>query len=400
MFQSDPATCTPSGVIDRAFAAQLGATRRPREAARTLPAACFAADEILALEREHLFRSAWHAVARSEDLPDAGCWRRVDVLGEDLLITRAADGAIHAHYNVCRHRGSRLVDAHAGQADQIRCPYHAWCYALDGRLTHVPQSAEVPDMRLRPVTVALWGGYVLVNLDGGAQAPPACWPDLPDLSAYGMPSLRRAHREVYEVRANWKLICQNYSECYHCPGTHPQLFRISEAVPGAEATGAAAAVFGDTCNGGPMRLREGVATMSMSGEARLPVFADLPEHERRLVHYFHVYPNLLLSPHPDYVLVHWVTPLAVDRTRVTCEWLTAAEALGDASAVADVVDFWDTTNRQDWSLCERNQAGITSRGYEPGPYHAAEACVHAFDAWYATRLGALLPPGAADPTGA
>lgn len=384
---------------------QLAATQRPLTQARTLPGAVFRDAGLFHLEQAYLFDGAWHAVARAEDLPGAGAFRRVTVQGEDVLLTRDADSRLHAHYNVCLHRGSRLVDARAGTLEHIRCPYHAWCYALDGRLTHVPR-AERPLVegpagnasgtpRLARVGVSEWGGYVFVNLRETAEPPPACWPDLPSLNAYRMDTLRRAHREVYEVRANWKLIAQNYSECYHCAVAHPQLVRISQDAPRDDPAAAAAVVVGDTCNGGPMMLREGVQTMSMSGRAALPTVARLDEAERRLVHYYLVYPNLLLSPHPDYVLVHTLTPLAPDRTRVSCDWLVAPAGLACTDAVADVVDFWHATNRQDWVLCERNQAGVASRGYAPGTYHPSEACVHAFDRWYAREMSRVLGGGEA-----
>ncbi|MEO0420782.1 MAG: aromatic ring-hydroxylating dioxygenase subunit alpha [Pseudomonadota bacterium] len=378
------------------FYQALGDTCEGFERAHTLPGACFHHPQILGLERTALFELAWHPVARVEDLAAPGRFRRVELLGQPLLLTRASDGRLHAHYNVCLHRGSRLVDAPEGELEQIRCPYHAWCYSLDGELTHVPRQAEVPLRRLAPVGVTEWQGYVLVNLDADAPALQTQWQDLPDLSAYALPSLRLAHREVYEVRANWKLLCENYSECYHCPGSHPQLARISDYVGGGDKTAPGATHFGASFNGGPMALRDSVGTMSMTGRARLPRIASVPPSDQHLVHYYVIYPNLLLSLHPDYVLLHVLTPTAPDRTRVSCDWLVLPEALRDREAIEDAVQFWDLTNRQDWQLCERNQDGVRARGYAPGPYHASEECVHAFDAWYAGWLRTALAGAAGE----
>ncbi len=376
----------------------LQATQQGFERARTLPGACFHQKEIFELERSALFERAWHPVARSEDLAGPGSFHRVDLFGEPLLVTRSESGELQAFYNVCLHRGSRLVDEAQGVREQIRCPYHAWCYALDGRLTHVPRQQDkgVPERRLASVAIAEWGGNVMLNLDPQAPALEHLWHDLPDLSAYELSSLRRAHREVYEVRANWKLLCENYSECYHCPGAHPQLARISDYVGGGEQTAAGVSLFGACFNGGPMALREGVGTMSMSGQSRLPVIESVPAEDRHLVHYYVIYPNLLLSLHPDYVLLHVLTPLSAERTHVSCEWLARPEALDDREGIDDAVQFWDLTNRQDWQLCERNQAGVRSRAYAPGPYHASEACVHGFDAWYAGWLQGALASAMAD----
>lgn len=372
------------------FYLALGDTRREFEHAHTLPGACFHDSQIFRLEQLALFERAWHPVARSEDLAKPGSYRRVELLEQPLLLTRAADGELHAHYNVCLHRGSRLIDEAQGEVQQIRCPYHAWCYALDGRLTHVPRQAEVPQRRLAAVAVAEWQGYVLVNLDPSAVPLAQQWHDLPDLSPYALPSLRLAHREVYEVRANWKLLCENYSECYHCPGSHPQLARISDYVGGGDQTAPAETHFGESFNGGPMALRENIGTMSMTGRSRLPSISSVPASDRHLVHYYVIYPNVLLSLHPDYVLLHVLTPMAPNRTRVSCDWLVLPEALAYREAIEDAVQFWDLTNRQDWQLCERNQDGVRARGYAPGPYHASEACVHGFDAWYAGWLQGAL----------
>jgi Rieske 2Fe-2S family protein len=362
----------------------LGPTQREFHQALTLPGACFRDQAVFELERTALFASGWHIVARAEDLASVGSFRRVDVCGESVLLVRSEQG-VGAWYNVCLHRGSRLLDAQQGllAQGQIRCPYHAWCYALDGRLTHVPRGVANSELGLKPVRLAEWGGYLLVNLDQQAPSLAQTWSDLPDLSAYRMPSLRRAHRESYQVAANWKLIGENYSECYHCPGAHPQLSRISDYIEDHDACGVEAGI---CFNGGPMRLREGFSTMSMTGQERLAPSPALAERDRRIVLYYLVYPNIFISPHPDYVLMHWLTPLAPDRTRVDCEWLVAPESLSDREAISDIVEFWHLTNRQDWALCERNHDGVISRAFQPGAYHESETCVHAFDRWYATWL--------------
>jgi Rieske 2Fe-2S family protein len=147
---------------------------------------------------------------------------------------------------------------------------------------------------------------------------------------------------------------------------------------------------GDCFNGGPMMLREGIDTMSMSGKRALPTIPGLTFEDCRLVHYYVIYPNLLLSPHPDYVLVHTAWPVSPERTHVVCDWLVTQEALDKSADASDVVEFWDMTNRQDWSLCERAQAGVSSRGFRQGPYQPTEDCVHTFDLWYASQLTQLL----------
>lgn len=370
---------------------QLDLTRREFSAARTLPGAVFGDASVFSLEQHSLFARDWICVAHVSALRVAGDYLTRRVAGESLLLVCGSDGEIRAFFNVCRHRGSRLVDAAQGKnLTRILCPYHAWSYRPEGQLQHAPKMPEtfsVSQHGLVPVRLGIRFGLIFVNLDERA-APLEQWlTDLPDLARYRLPDLICGRRVEYEVRANWKLICENYSECYHCPGAHPQLNELTELITRSERPMERGACF----NGGPMRLRDGIDTMSTSGKHRLPMLPGLSDDDGRYVHYYVLYPNLLLSPHPDYVLLHFLSPLAPDRTHVVCEWLLAPAALASSREdLEDVVGFWDLTNRQDWQLCERAQAGVVSRGYRQGPYQSSEDCVHTFDRWYADRLAAAL----------
>jgi Rieske 2Fe-2S family protein len=372
-------------------AADLAPTRRDFAQARTLPGTVYTAPAVLRLEQAGIFASYWLCAGRAADLPAAGDYLLQDVAGNSVLIVRGGDGVIRAFYNVCRHRGSRLLDEPRGHGlARILCPYHAWSYRLDGSVQHAPQmdaDFRNQDFGLVPVRCELWHGFVFVSLDDAAPPLEEHFADVPDLARFRMAELVRGKRIEYEVAANWKLLCENYSECYHCAGAHPQLFRISEPI----ARGERKQEIGRSFNGGPMRLRDGIETMSMSGRSSLPAIPGLTHEDCRYVHYYVIYPNLLLSPHPDYVLTHCAWPVTPERTRVVCEWLFPREAVGGAQFdPSDVVEFWDVTNRQDWALCERTQLGVASRGYRPGPYQPTEDCVHTFDRWYADRLAPLL----------
>jgi Rieske 2Fe-2S family protein len=369
----------------------LEPTRRPFAEASTLPGAAYTSAEVLRLEERGLFARHWLCVGREADLPRAGDYRLATIAGDSVIVLRGQDGKLRAFFNVCRHRGSRLLDAESGSVlPRLVCPYHAWSYETDGRLAGAPQMPAdfCKDGRgLVPVQLGVWQGFVFLNLDTGAPPLERALADLPDLARYRVPQLVRGRRIEYEVRANWKLIVENYSECYHCPGAHPQLHRLTELIGRSERPMEIGACF----NGGPMRLRDGVHTMSNSGRTTLPLIPGLSHDDARYVHYYVIYPNLLLSPHPDYVMTHILSPLAPDRTRVVCEFLFVREAVQSPDFdPSDVVDFWDLTNRQDWKLCERTQAGVASRGYRQGPYHPNEDCVHIFDRWYAERLASLL----------
>ena len=369
----------------------LRATLRPLPEARTLPASVYTSPEILGLEQAALFAGSWVCVGREADLPAAGDFFTREIAGDSVLVVRGADGAVRAFFNVCRHRGSRLVDAASGQSlTRILCPYHAWSYGLDGGLQQVPRMPagfRREQFPLQPVNLGLHDGFLFLNVDGKAGLLQRWLADLPDFARFRLPELRCGTRLVYEVAANWKLLCENYSECYHCPGAHPQLARISDNI----SRGTRPQETGARFNGGPMQLKDGIETMSLSGKRTVPVIPGLSADDHRYVYYYVLYPNLLLSPHPDYVLTHSLWPLAPDRTRVICEFLFTQEALARPDFDArDMVEFWDLTNRQDWVLCERTQLGVSSRGFRPGPYQPSEDCVHTFDRWYAEQMLGLL----------
>jgi Rieske 2Fe-2S family protein len=366
----------------------LAVTCRPLAEARTLPRRVYTDPAIFALEGKALFGRMWLCIGRDEDLPETGIYLTQEVGGEKLLVVRGDDGALRAFFNVCRHRGARLVEEPCGRLrGALSCPYHAWTYALDGRLLRAPRAEagfRVEAFPLIQARLETFGGFVFVNLDRDAPPLAEVLADLPDLGRYCVAELRRAKRVEYTVEANWKVIAENYSECYHCQLVHPQLHRISDITSGH-------AQFGVAFNGGPMQLRDGFTTMSISGATALPPLPGLDEADHRLVHYYLVYPNLMLGLHPQYVLVHRAWPLAPDRTRVDCEWLFPPASLAAPGFdPADMVEFWDLTNRQDWVLCERVQRGAASAGYAPGPYHSSERCVHAFDKWYAEAIAPHL----------
>src|SRR5262245_8838718 len=209
---------------------------------RTLHRDHYLSDPLFALERERIFFREWFSVAREEELQDPGDYLVRDVAGESVLIVRTRDGRLAAHYNVCRHRGSQLVpDCEKGTfTGGIRCPYHSWTYTLEGALRTAPFLDEQgglakDDLSLHPVGVDQWGGFLFLNLSPAAAARTglalaAQLGPVPDrLRRYPLCELRVARRITYEVRANWKVILENYNECYHCGPVHPELCRLVPA---------------------------------------------------------------------------------------------------------------------------------------------------------------------------
>ena len=349
--------------------------------ALTLPAEYYVDVNYFKREMETLFGRMWICAGRTEQVERPGHFFLREVVGESLIVTRSPSTEVRAFYNVCRHRGTRLCTEQTGAfAGSIQCPYHAWTYDLDGRLIGAPHMDEVPHFRkeehpLHQVHADVWDGHIFLNL---STDPPPLRAQLADLPAkfrpWQMEHLKLGHRIMYDVKANWKLLIQNYSECLHCPNLHPALNKLSHYLSGENEPLRA------TYMGGRMDLRPGVATLSMDGTCPREFLPGLSEDDVRRVYYYAIFPNMLLSLHPDYMLVHTLWPMAPDRTVNICEWHFHPQTLAKPGfTAADAIDFWDMTNRQDWHVCELSQAGISSRAYTPGPYSNREDLLYAFD---------------------
>jgi Rieske 2Fe-2S family protein len=361
-----------------------------RPGARTMPGELYTSPTILAEETERIFARHWSCVGRASRVAQSGDFMVCTVAGESLIVVRGRDGRLRAFFNVCRHRGTRLCREPAGRfSETIQCPYHAWTYGTDGRLIGAPHMQEVEgfdkrDHPLHPAALAEWEGFVFVNV-ADDPVPFETWfaPMLGRLARFGLAELTVGHRATYEVRANWKLVFQNYSECLHCPMIHPQLSAVLPYQSGANDL-----VEGPFL-GGYMEITPPNESATMSGRACGRLVSDaLDADDRRRAFYYSLMPNLLLSLHPDYVNYYLLTPVAADRTIVESEWMFhPASARDTAFHPEDAVAFWDVTNRQDWDICEQSQLGIASRRYAPGPYSPRESIPAAWDREYLRMMG-------------
>jgi Rieske 2Fe-2S family protein len=349
--------------------------------ARTLPAGYYTDRDIYRAEMDRFFRRSWVCAGRQDQVRGRGDYFLREVDEESIIIVRDLEGSVQAFYNVCRHRGTRLCSTPDGTfRSMISCPYHAWTYDLKGRLVGAPHMDGTPrfckdDYPLYPVGVSTWDGHIFINLDGGRSPLEAQLADLPaKLRPWKMEELRLVERVVYDVKANWKLIIQNYSECLHCPIIHPALQGLSHYLSGVSDAPHPSYL------GGPSDLRAGVETLSMDGKRRSDVLSGLPPEDWAKVYYYSILPNLLLSLHPDYMLSHTLWPRSPDRTEVICEWHFHPDAVANPGFdPRGAVEFWDMTNRQDWQITELSQLGLKSRVYTPGPYSDREDLLHYFD---------------------
>jgi Rieske 2Fe-2S family protein len=355
----------------------------------TLPARYYVDPEHFARELDSIHFDMWLCAGRVEELASTGSFFLRRPGNASVIVLRGEDGGVAAFHNACRHRGTVLCKEEAGQLPgRIQCAYHAWTYALDGRLVSAPHMDQVAGFRredypLRPIATAVWDGHVFINL---SARPAPLEEQLAGLPAkfrpWGMETLRRVERRLYRLRANWKLILQNYSECLHCAVAHPQLQKLSHYLSGANEPPQ------PTYLGGRMDLRDGVETLSVDGKRSWRPLPGLPGEEHRHVYFYALLPNLLLSLHPDYMVTCTLWPAAPDRTDIICEWHFHPDDIARPGFdPRGAIEFWDLTNRQDWELSEMAQEGIASRGYEPGPYSNREELLIAIDRFAAARAG-------------
>lgn len=355
---------------------------------RTLDQEYYTSDAVYEAETDRIFLKRWLYAGRSASIATPGSYFLFGLDTEDVIVLRDDEGQVRAFHNVCRHRGTRLCAEDTGAfSKSIQCPYHAWTYGLDGELIGAPFMDEVDgfdraDYPLQSVAVAEWEGCVFVNLDPHPEPfSTAFAPLIGRFERWELENVRVAHTITYEVSANWKLVFQNYSECYHCPALHPALNRLTP--------------FRNALNdleegpflGGPMRMSIDGGSMTMTGRTCAPSLGALEGEDLNMVYYYTIFPNLLLSLHPDYVLMHRIDRLAVDRTRIVCDWLFDPGAM-EASDFdpSGAIEFWNMTNKQDWEVSELSQRGIASRAYEPGPYSELESMIAAWDRGYLHAL--------------
>ena len=362
----------------------LRTTESFKQGAHTMPGRYYNAPEVLAEEQQTIFGRHWIAVGRATSLPQPGDYLVAEVAGESIIVVRDKANELRAFYNVCRHRGTRLCEEHAGRfSGSIQCPYHAWTYGLDGRLIGAPHMQEVEGFDksafpLHAVPLEVWEGFLFINLSPApAPFPAAFAPMIGRFSRYRLAGLTTVRRIEYDVQANWKLVMQNYSECLHCPTIHPEL---STKLP---YTSGANDLIEGAFLGGYMEIKAPNESATMSGRRCALPLGELPADDEHRAYYYTLFPAMMLSLHPDYAVFYTVTPVAVTQTRVVCEWMVNPAAPQAAGYdIKDAEEFWDRTNRQDWHICEQSQRGVSSRVYQPGPYSPRESIPAAWDRYY------------------
>lgn len=372
---------------------------------KSLPSHYYTSGEIFGREKNLIFAQEWFCAGREEELAGPRDYKVVEIAGESILVVRTAKGELKAHYNVCRHRGARLcatpqdsewnVKLAGGvtPSGSIRCPYHQWTYSLEGELLGAPflKDAEgfcKEDFSLYPAAVDTWGGFFFLNLnpkdaaDTQRSVRSQLEAAVQRVARYPLAELRTGYSITYDVAANWKILMENYNECYHCGGLHPELCEI---VPEFKQAGGSNL----TWDGG-IPHREGAYTFTKTGKTSRAPFPGLSEEEKVRHKGELCFPNLMISLACDHVAAFLLWPLAPDRTRIVCSFLFHPSEIAKAGFnPMDAVEFWDLVNRQDWAICERVQKGVSSRVHTFGYYSPMEDPSLDIRNYIAKRLGAI-----------
>jgi phenylpropionate dioxygenase-like ring-hydroxylating dioxygenase large terminal subunit len=360
----------------------------------SLPGWLYHDPDFFAAEQRAFLRAAPQVVCHASEITQPGEWRSLEYLGESIILIRGDDGAVRAFSNVCRHRGSRLVDGTGGCAKVLTCPYHGWSYARDGRLVGVPHRTEYPGLRpdelgLVPVALETWRGFLFVTLEPGAVSVAEMMrPHEAEVEPYRFEELRPIGRVTFRTRAlNWKTIADNYSDGLHIPIGHPGLTRLFGKGYRIEAGAHVDRMEGDLLDSASANPSE------RAYQRYLPEAHHLPPSHRRKWLYYKLFPNVAFDIYPDQV--DFMQFLPVSATETVIREISYALPDGRREMKAARYLNWRINRRvnaEDTELITRVQLGMQSSTYRPGPLGTSEVCLRSF----AQKLRRLIPEARLD----
>lgn len=356
----------------------------------SLPAWAYSDPEFFAVERERVFAPSWQIVCHERDIANPGDWHTLDFIGESVIVARGSDGVVRAFTNICRHRGSRIVDGTHGCARKLVCPYHAWTYELDGRLSGVPDSASYPAFDrsrhgLASVGLEIWRGFIFVRLvdDGGPSVAQMMAPYETMVAPYRFEELKALGRVTMRPRAiNWKNIGDNYSDGLHIPVSHPGLTRLFGKSYGIEAEPNVDRMWGDLAD------HESSNWSERMYQKLLPPVAHLPAERQRHWLYFKLWPNVAFDIYPDQVdFMQWL-PVSPTESLIR----EISYVLDDDRREMRAARYLNwrinrMVNAEDTALITRVQAGMASRSFTIGPLSDKEVCLRHF----CKRMREIIP---------
>jgi len=360
----------------------------------SLPGWLYFDPEFLEAEKRAFLRAAPQVVCHESEIVEPGEWRTIEYLGESVIVIRGDDGEVRAFSNVCRHRGSRLVDGDGGCSKVLTCPYHAWSYARDGRLVGVPHRQEYRGLQteklsLFPVALETWRGFIFVALEPGAPSVREMMaPYEHEVAAYRFEELRAIGRVTLRRRPlNWKTIADNYSDHLHIPVGHPGLTRLFARNYKIEAKEHVDRMEGDLVE----KISDNPSERAYQN--LLPKADHLPATHRRKWLYYKLFPNVAFDIYPDQVDFMQFLPVSATETVIR----EISYALPNDSREMRAVRYLNwrinrKVNAEDTELITRVQLGMQSPAYVSGPLGTSEVCLRSF----ATKLRRMIPEARLD----
>ena len=356
----------------------------------SLPAWTYYDADFLELEKERVFRPSWQVVCHESDIPQRGDWHTLEYIGESVIVVRGEDRQLRAFTNVCRHRGSRLVDGAKGCAKKLVCPYHAWTYDLDGKLTGVPDAASYPTLDksssgLAPVDLEVWRGFVFVRLfdDGGPSVAQMMAPYDDLIAPYRFEELSALGRVTLRPRdVNWKNVGDNYSDGLHITVAHPGLTRLFSKSYGVEAKEHVDRMWGE------LNDRPSANVSERMYQHLLPPVPHLPAERQRSWQYVKLWPNVAFDIYPDQVdFMQWLPT-----GPTSCMIREISYVLPDDRREMRAARYLNwrinrQVNAEDTVLITRVQEGMSSDSFSIGPLSDKEVCLKQF----CKRIRALIP---------
>jgi Rieske 2Fe-2S family protein len=374
----------------------------------------YLSEEVFARDVETVFYHEWQLAGHVSEIPEAGDYFLFEMMDESVIVTRDGQGKVHALANVCRHRGSRVCLEPRGNTRRFTCPYHAWVYNLDGSLFNARLMQADQDrskLGLKRVAVEVFHGLIFISLAENPDSFAQVRAELdPVLKPFALDRTKVAHKESYPVRANWKLLVENYNECYHCASAHPEFSRshvIHMPPDRAAPLNAEMAVRAETCGVptdfidriGPERpegapdyaynryaLHDGYLSGSEDGAPLAPLLGDIKGHDGGASDLYVGILNTMLI-YADHAVIYRFIPVDKDNSVQEIIWLVHEDAVeGRDYERARLTWLWDVTTVADKLIIEKNQEGVNSRFYEPGPFVPMERYARRFVDAYLRRL--------------
>jgi Rieske 2Fe-2S family protein len=395
-----------SALLNRALQSWQGDT--------SLPGALYRDSNVYEQEIQRIFLKAWLCVGHQSQIPRRGDYFLFEMAGESVILVRGAEGGINALLNVCRHRGSRICDAPAGHEARLVCRYHGWTYGLDGSLraaSHAPEEFDRAKYGLRRLHVRVFAGLIFINFDPEPVPFDYISDDLAaPLAPYQLEHAKVAHRQNYPIASNWKLAVENYCECYHCAPAHPEYSQgHGRALPAAETAELMGQVMGRAATAGLTHhevrrswldagafgvergferyaLLRGYQTGSRDGAPVAPLLGTIRAYDGGATD-LHLGPMTFGLAYCDHVVLYRFTPRGLYDTDCEITWLVKETAVeGKDYDLESLTWLWDVTTLADKQIIERNQAGVNSRFYEPGPLSPMEDFTRRFLQWYVAAM--------------